>query len=64
MWTSVESINMTKVILPWLLIVFCIQSLTLHNFMELEKATLYIYNKTTYDKYTIVKKIETSIICH
>ena len=32
--------------------------------MELEKATLYIYNKTTYDKYTIVKKIETSIICH
>ena len=57
MWTTVESINMTKVILPWLLIVFCIQSLTLHNFMEVEKATdLYIYNKTTYDKYTIVKK--------
>ena len=39
------------------IIVFCIQSLTLHNFMEVEKATdLYIYNKTTYDKYIIIKK--------
>lgn len=39
MWTTEESINMTKVILSWLLIVFCIQSLTLHNIMEVEKYT-------------------------
>ena len=41
MWTTEESINMTKVILSGLLIVFCIQSfiLTLHNFMEVEKYT-------------------------